>query len=45
MKILYGLKNALENWWCDRVFMPEEDYHNLMRENDIRLFSLESVDP
>ena len=45
MKILYGLKNARENWWCERVFMPEEDYNKLMRENDIPLYALESLDP
>ena len=45
MKILYGLKNASENWWCERVFMPEEDYNKLMRENDIPLYALESLDP
>jgi hypothetical protein len=22
MKILYGLKNAVPNYWCERVFMP-----------------------
>ena len=45
MKILYGLKNSRENWWCERVFMPEEDYNKLMRENDIPLYALESLDP
>lgn len=45
MKILYGLKNARENWWCERVFMPEDDYNKLMRENGIPLYALESLDP
>ena len=45
MKILYGLKNARENWWCERVFMPDDDYNKLMRENDIPLYALESLDP
>ena len=45
MKILYGLKNARENWWCERVFMPETDFEALMRENDIPLYALESLDP
>lgn len=45
MKILYGLKNQRENWWCERVFMPEKDFEALMRENDIPLYALESLDP
>ncbi len=45
MKILYGLKNARENWWCERVFMPEKDFEQQMRDNDIPLYALESLDP
>lgn len=45
MKILYGLKNQVPNWWCERVFMPEKDFEALMRENDIPLYALESLDP
>ncbi|WP_295153838.1 TIGR03960 family B12-binding radical SAM protein [uncultured Ruminococcus sp.] len=45
MKILYGLKNNVPNWWCERVFMPEKDFEALMRENDIPLYGLESLDP
>ena len=45
MKILYGLKNSRENWWCERVFMPEKDFEQQMRENDIPLYALESLDP
>ncbi len=45
MKILYGLKNARENFWCERVFAPEKDFEKLMRENDIPLYALESLDP
>ena len=45
MKILYGLKNARENWWCERVFMPEKDFEKQMRDNDIPLYALESLDP
>ena len=26
MKILYGLKNARENFWCERVFAPDEAF-------------------
>ena len=45
MKILYGLKNQVPNWWCERVFMPEKDFETLMRENGIPLYGLESLDP
>ena len=45
MKILYGLKNSVENYWCERVFMPEKDFEKLMSENDIPLYALESLDP
>ncbi len=45
MKILYGLKNARENFWCERVFAPEKDFEKIMRENDIPLYALESLDP
>ncbi len=45
MKILYGLKNAVEDSWCERVFAPDTDMEMLMRENDIPLFALESRDP
>ena len=45
MKILYGLKNAVPNYWCERAFMPEKDFEALMRENDIPLYALESLDP
>lgn len=45
MKILYSLKNRRENFWCERVFAPGVDFEQLMRENDIPLYGLESLDP
>ncbi|MGN1090386.1 MAG: TIGR03960 family B12-binding radical SAM protein, partial [Huintestinicola sp.] len=45
MKILYSLKNSRENWWCERVFAPWPDFEEIMRENDIPLYGLESLDP
>ncbi len=45
MKILYGLKNAVEDFWCERVFAPDTDMETLMRGNNIPLFALESRDP
>lgn len=45
MKILYSLKNKRENFWCERVFAPWEDFEKLMRENNIPLYGLESLEP
>lgn len=45
MKILYGLKNQRNNWWCERCFMPQTDFAALLRENGIPLYALESLDP
>ena len=45
MKILYSLKNSRENFWCERVFAPWADYEQIMRDNDIPLYGLESLEP
>ncbi len=45
MKILYGLTNQRENFWCERVFAPDTDFEKLMREHDIPLYALESLEP
>jgi len=45
MKILYSLTNERENYWCERCFAPGEDFEAVMRENDIPLYALESLDP
>ena len=45
MKILYSLTNSRPNYWCERVFAPWVDFEKLMRENDIPLYALESLDP
>lgn len=45
MKILYSLTNERENYWCERVFAPSEDFEALMRKNNIPLYALESLDP
>lgn len=44
MKILYGLINTRENYWCERVFAPCADFEVLLRENHIPLYALESLD-
>ncbi len=45
MKILYSLKNERDDIWCERCFAPDMDMENLMRENNIPLYGLESLDP
>ena len=45
MKILYSLFNSKDYIWCERVFAPWIDFEQVMRENAIPLFALESHDP
>ena len=45
MKILYGVANAREDTWCERVFAPADDMEALMRAHGEPLFALESGDP
>lgn len=45
MKILYSLLNSVEDIWCERVFAPWVDMEALMREANIPLYALESLDP
>ena len=45
MKILYSLTNERENYWCERCFAPGEDFEAIMREYEIPLYALESLDP
>ncbi len=44
MKILYSLVNTREDAWCERVFAPWVDMEEVMRENNIPLYALESGD-
>jgi radical SAM family uncharacterized protein len=44
MKILYSLFNSKDYIWCERVFAPWVDFEQVMRDNDIPLFALESHD-
>ncbi len=44
MKILYSQFNSRDDIWCERVFNPWIDFQEVMRENDIPLFALESRD-
>ena len=45
MRILYGVMNAMDGVWCERVFAPWGDMEDAMRQHDIPLFALESHDP
>lgn len=45
MKILYSLMNSRENYRCERVFAPLEDFEKIMRDNDIPLYTLENLEP
>lgn len=42
MKILYHMLNERSDTVCERVFAPWSDMEQLMQDNDIPLFSLES---
>lgn len=42
MKILYSLVNEREDAWCERVFAPDVDMEQVMRDNGIPLYALES---
>ena len=42
IKILYDLYNRRKDTYCERVFAPWVDMEGLMRENGIKLFSLET---
>ncbi len=45
MKILYAQFNNEPDVWCERVFAPDTDMEQLMRQENIPLFGLESRDP
>ena len=42
--ILYDMLNKREDTYCERVYSPWPDLHNLMKERNIPLFALESQD-
>lgn len=45
MKILYSLVNARDDAVCERVFAPDTDMEQIMREHNIPLYALESGKP
>ena len=44
MRILYGIMNEMEGIWCERVFHPWGDMVQVMRDNALPLWALESGD-
>ncbi len=45
IQILYDMFNRREDVWCERVYSPWVDLDQIMREEQIPLFALESQDP
>lgn len=45
LQILYDMFNRREDTWCERVFSPWVDLDQIMREEQIPLFALESQEP
>lgn len=45
LKILYDLYNRRDDVYCERAFAPWVDMEAIMREEDIKLFSLETKTP
>ena len=45
IQILYDMFNRREDTWCERVYSPWPDLHNIMKEENIPLFGLESQEP
>lgn len=42
LKILYGILNKRDDCLCERVFSPWADFEEILRKNEMSLFSLES---
>jgi len=45
MQILCHMFNVRDDVYCERVFSPWPDLHQILKEKDIPLFALESQDP
>lgn len=45
IQILYDMFNKREDVWCERVYSPWPDLHEMMKEEHIPLFALESQEP
>jgi len=42
MRILYGVINAMDGFYCERVYAPWPDMEQAMRDNNILLYGLET---
>ena len=45
LQLLYAIMNRREDWACERVFMPRLDMEQILRENHLPLYSLETFTP
>ena len=45
IQILYSMMNDWEDVWCERVYSPWTDLDQILREENIPLFCLESQEP
>ena len=45
IQILYDMFNKRKDVWCERVYSPWTDLHQIMKDEQIPLFALESQDP
>ena len=45
IQILYDMFNKRQDTWCERVYSPWPDLHEIMKEKNIPLFALESQEP
>lgn len=45
IQILYDMFNKREDVWCERVYSPWPDLHEMMKDEHIPLFALESQEP
>ena len=45
IQILYSMLNERKDIWCERVYSPWKDLHDIMKQENIPLFALESQDP
>lgn len=45
IQILYDMFNKRQDTWCERVYSPWPDLHEIMKEQNIPLFGLESQEP
>lgn len=45
IQIIYSMLNERDDIWCERVYSPWKDLHDIMKRDNIPLFALESQDP